>query len=446
VVALALPMFVNSSVQVLLNLTDTWFVAHISTEATAAIGAIYFLVLVFLLAAGGIGMGLQTLVAQAYGAGDRQRAARVTWAAAWLTLATVPLFAWLGSHGHAIIAPFGLAPGIEREAIAFWGPRLHGGSLAVGLYVMTSFFNGIGRPRVTLAIMAVTALVNALLNVLFIRHFGMGVAGSALATTCAQGGGVLLGALAFLGPGMAREFHSRRQWRPSLVDLQQILSVGVPTGLFPAVDVVGFALFQVMMARLGAVEGAATQLVMMLTSVAYLPGVGIGLAGTTLVGQSIGAGDHAWAMKLGTRVIWLGALWMGGLGILLALFGSWMLGLFVDPAGAEALATLTLATRLLWVAAAYQLFDAINLVSAFCLRGAGDVRLPTVFLLLASWLVFMPLTHALTFAPGQGYVDFLPQFGWGAVGGWIAALVYILLLAAILFTRWRSGAWKSISL
>ena len=61
--------------------------------------------------------------------------------------------------------------------------------------------------------------------------------------------------------------------------------------------------------------------------------------------------------------------------------------------------------------------------SSMCLRGAGDVKVPAALVLPVSLLLFVPLAHALTFAPGQGWVHFLPQFGYGAVGGWVAVLV-----------------------
>jgi MATE family multidrug resistance protein len=60
--------------------------------------------------------------------------------------------------------------------------------------------------------------------------------------------------------------------------------------------------------------------------------------------------------------------------------------------------------------------------------------------------VFVPLAHSLSFAPGQGWWDVLPQFGFGAAGGWSAMLVYVLLLAAALHLRWRSGRWRQIRL
>jgi len=61
-------------------------------------------------------------------------------------------------------------------------------------------------------------------------------------------------------------------------------------------------------------------------------------------------------------------------------------------------------------------------------------------------LCFVPLAHMLSFAPGEGWVHFLPQFGFGAAGGWSALLVYTFALAAAMFLRWRSGAWRKISL
>jgi MATE family multidrug resistance protein len=52
----------------------------------------------------------------------------------------------------------------------------------------------------------------------------------------------------------------------------------------------------------------------------------------------------------------------------------------------------------------------------------------------------------LSFAPGEGWVHSLPQFGFGAAGGWSALLVYTLALATAMYLRWRSGAWRKISL
>src|SRR5580658_5085327 len=446
VLALALPLMANSAVQIVLNLTDMWFMGRISTKALAAVGAVQWLVIVVVLVLGGAGTAVQTLVAQSFGARRYRRASAAVWTALYAMACAAPLFVLLGAARHLILAPFGFDPGIEQLAAAFWFPRVGGACVAAAVWAMLGFFNGIGRPRMTLAITLVTTVTNALLNQLFIFRLGWGIAGSAWATNAAQLIGLLLALLLFLGAAYRRRYRTHLTWRLRLRQLQQQLRLGVPMGVSPAADLIGFAIFQMMQTRLGTAGGAATQMVVMLTSVAYMPGYGIACAGTTLVGQSIGAGAPAWAQRVGNRVILLAALYMGGIGLVIAAGGRWVLPLFTGAHDAEAAAAVAIGIRLLWLAAAYQFFDGLNLGSSLCLRGAGDVRVPAALVLAISLLLLVPLAHSLTFAPGQGWVTFLPQFGFGATGGWVAVLIYIMVLGSALFLRWRSRAWQRIHL
>src|SRR5256886_14083583 len=100
-----------------------------------------------------------------------------------------------------------------------------------------------------------------------------------------------------------RRYRSNLTWRPHRRVLLQQLRLGVPMGLSPAADLLGFAVFQMMQTRLGSAGRAATQMGGVLTSIAYTPGVGIASAGTTLVGQSIGARPRDWARPGGDRVL-----------------------------------------------------------------------------------------------------------------------------------------------
>ena len=444
VFALALPLMANSAVQIVLSLTDMWFIGRISTRALAAVGAVQWLVIVAVLVLGGAGTAVQTLVAQAFGARRYARASHALWTALWATACAAPLFVLVGAARHLILAPFGFDARVEELAAAFWYPRVGGASAGAAVWALLGFFNGIGRPRITLLITLVTTVTNALLNQLFIFHLGWGIVGSAWATNCAQLLGLALGVMIFLSAHHRRRYHSHLTWRPRRRSILAQLRLGLPMGLMPASDLLGFAIFQMMQTRLGTAGGAATQLVVILTSLAYMPGYGIASAGTTLVGQSIGAGARGWAMRVGTRVIWLAALYMGAIGLLIALSGPWLLPLFTGSHDLEAAAAVALGVQLLWFAAGYQFFDGLNLGSSMCLRGAGDVRVPAVLVLPVSLLLFVPLAHALTFAPGEGWVTFLPQFGWGAVGGWVAVLVYVIVLGSTLFLRWRSRAWQAI--
>ena len=446
VLALALPLMANSAVQIVLNLTDMWFMGRISTKALAAVGAVQWLIMVAVLVLGGAGTAVQTLVAQHFGARRYSRAGEAAWTALWGMACAAPLFVLVGAARHLILAPFGFDAEIERLAAAFWFPRIGGAFVGAALWAMLGFFNGIGRPRLTLWVTLVTTFTNAVLNQVFIFGLGWGIAGSAWATNCAQLIGLLFALAIFLQPYYRRVYHTHLTWHPHAQRLLAQLRLGVPMGLSPAADLLGFAIFQMMQTWLGTADGAATQMVVILTSLAYMPGFGIASAGTTLVGQSIGAGARDWALRVGNRTILLAALYMGGIGVLIALTGRWLLPFFTGAHDADAVAAVALGQRLLWLAAAFQFFDGLNLGSSMCLRGAGDVKVPAVLVLTLSIFLFVPLAHALTFARGQGWVSFLPQFGYGAVGGWVAVLLYVIVLGSTLFLRWRSRAWQQITL
>jgi MATE family multidrug resistance protein len=446
VATLAFPFMLNSAVQAVLNATDTWFIGRLSPAATAGVGAVYWPILVFVLLFGGVGLSVQTSVAQAYGGHRYTRASQATWTAVWASLFTVPLFVLLSLTGAWIFAPFHIPEETLRLALEYWFPRMLGGPLGIALWSLLGFFNGVGRPLITLWVAVGVAAANALLNQLFMFDFGMGIGGSGWATDAAQLMGLVTTVLMFLGPATRQRYRSHLTTRLHARALLRQFKLGFPMGLLIAADILGFALFQLMQVRLGTIDGASTQIVMMLTSFCYMPAVGIAMAGTTLVGQAIGAHRRDWAFKVGNGIIWMSVLYMGVVGVLLAAVGPWLLPFFTNRADPDAAGVVARGCVLLWIAAGYQLFDGFNISSGACLRGAGDVRLPAIMVLALSWLLFVPLAHSLSFAPGAGWVDWLPQFGLGAVGGWFAALTYVCCLGLMLFLRWRSGAWQRIAL
>ncbi len=446
IVALAIPLFFNSGLQAALNLTDTWFVGRLSSTAVAAVGASYWLVLASLLVLGGVGMVVQSFAAQAYGARRWRRASHVAWMGLWCGVLTVPVFLALAFSDALVLPLLRLDPQVTALAGEYWRPRLIGGPVAVALWAVLSFFMGIGRVRLALVIDVVVLLVNVVANELMIFHLGLGIAGSAWATTTAQVAGLLLALGVFLGPALDPRFAPRRTWRWRGSTARALVVVGLAAGFGIAFDILGLALFQIMVTQLGPVQGAATQIVMMLTSLAYMPAVGIGMAGTTVVGQAIGAGDRARAWRLGNLTIRLAVAYMGTVGVLIAALGPWLVPLFVASGDPNAATLVPLGCTLLWIAAGYQAFDGLNIGSGFCLRAAGDTRVPAMLLALLSFGVFVPLTHTLAFSAETVWIAGAPSFGLGAVGGWFAALVYVALLGLSLLARWRSRAWQRIRL
>jgi MATE family multidrug resistance protein len=442
ILRLAAPLMVTNAIQAILNLTDTWFIGRLSTDAVAAMGSIYWLMTCLVLVISGVGLAVQTFVSQAEGSRRRSRASRAAWSALWATLLSAPLFLLAALAGPALLSPFGLSREVERLALEYWEPRMWGAVLGSLGWVLMGFFNGVGATRMTLLVAGCITLANVPANEYLMFDRGLGMAGAAWGTNVAQALGLLLAFAILLSPRFAASHRTRLMWRPDFALVLRMLRVGLPVGVMYGADVFGVALFQLMVARVGSAEAAATQIVMMLTSVAYLPTLGLATAGTTLVGQAIGAGDRDWAARLGTRVVLMCSALMACIALGFLLGGPWILPRFLESGDEAAAATLAIGLVVLWPAAAYQAFDGLYFGSSFCLRAAGDTRVPALAALLASWGLFVPTAHMLIFAPGQGWVAGLPQAGLGALGGWIALMVYATLLGTTMFLRWRSGRWR----
>ena len=444
--ALALPLFLNSSLQAILNLTDTWFISRLSPVALAAAAAIHWLVLGFIVLAGGIAMAVQTFAAQAYGARRHRQAGVALWSGVWATVALVPVLGVLGWTGRWWLPALGLPAEVTDHAIAYWTPRMAGAGLGLLLWCALSFFNGVALVRVTLVVNLIVTVTNAAFNEWFMFGLGWGIAGSAWGTNAAQGIGVLVAfGILLQAPSLRARYATAKTWRLGRERLRPLFGVGLGIGLMVSFDLLGMALFQLIMTRHGILDGAATQIVMMLTSVSFMPAIGLCMAGTTLVGQSIGAGQLDWARKLGNRIIVLAMSYMGGVGLVLAAAGPWLVPLFAGD-GPQADALIALGCQLLWIAACYQLLDGVQLGCNFCLRGAGDTRFLAKAMIVLIWTVYLPLTHWLTFPAGEGIVPALGGVGGGAAGGWWAAVIYVSLLAALTLWRWRSRHWMSMRL
>jgi MATE family multidrug resistance protein len=446
VLSLAAPMIANNAIQAVLNLTDTWFIGRISTDALAAMGSVQWLTFVAIMLFGGVGLAVQTVVAQAFGARRYRRASQATWMGLWATFATVPLFLGLAYAGQYMLTPFGIDQKVAALAVQFWQPRLEGACLAVATWAILGFFNGIGKPRVAFWITLADALLNIVLNQIFIFNLKMGIAGSAWATNCAMLIGVATALIVFLSARYQRQYRSLLTWRLRVPLLWTQLKLGFPMGLMIAADMVGVALFQLMQVRVSAVDGAVTQIVIMLTSIAYMPAVGVALAGTTLVGQSIGAGDRQWADRIGTAIIKLATGYMAAAGLALGLAGPWLLPLFVSSNDPQSVNVIALGISVIWIGGAYQLFDGLNIASGCCLRGAGDTTIPAILVIVLSWFIFVPIAHMATFTEKNGWFHGLPQLGFGAIGGWVALLFYIVLLGLTMLWRWRARAWQKITI
>jgi MATE family multidrug resistance protein len=166
---------------------------------------------------------------------------------------------------------------------------------------------------------------------------------------------------------------------------------------------------------------ATHQIVLNYASVTYMVPLGVSAAAAVTVGHAVGAGDRERARRAGWLALGLGTAFMLlAAATFLAVPGP-LIALYTrDPE------VMALGTRLLWVVAAFEIFDGIQTVSTGALRGLGQTRVPMLANLVGYWVLGLPLGLTLCFV-----------FHWGIYGLWIGLLAALFVIAATLLVRWK---------
>ena len=258
----------------------------------------------------------------------------------------------------------------------------------------------------------------------------MGVRGAAIASILATAAGFTYALATFLRAG--RDLP-RPTWRWS--EFRRVLRFGLPNGVNWFLEFASFLFFiDVVFARMGTTALAALMAVLQLNSIAFMPAFGLANAGAIHVGQALGAGRADAVRALVRRTMLAAAGWMLLVGTGYALTPRLLLAPFSPGSVAARTGFLAVGVPLLWVAVAWQLFDAATIVLGETLRAAGDTAWPMRVRIAISWGAFVPIT--------------LLTARWG--GGPVAALSWVVAdmaaLAALLARRVAGGAWRTVSL
>jgi MATE family multidrug resistance protein len=209
--------------------------------------------------------------------------------------------------------------------------------------------------------------------------------------------------------------------------LSEIFEVGAPTGIQFVLEVFAFTALTSILGSIASTEIAAHQIALMVLRGSFLPGIAISEAACVLVGQSLGARDDSRVPTVARAALKLGMGFMTACGVVFAVFGRKIAGAFTDDA-----AVVNVATHLLWVAAGFQVLDAISIVLRGVLRGAKDATFVAVAGVSISFLTIPTCAYALGV-----------KCGMGALGGWLGFVAETALAAPILYARLRRAPWRS---
>lgn len=401
--ALALPITAGQVSQVLMGLTDSAMVGHVGRvplAASAFAGSVFGFFFVVSL---GLLSPVSVLVARAHGAARRDEIAQWLRHGLVLTLAASVLLALLLAGLSTQLRHFGQPPEVVAAANPFF--VIIGVSLIPTLVfqALRQFSEAIGRPWQPMLILSLGVALNVWFNWIFIfGHLGapaLGLTGSGCSTLAAR---TLSAGLLWIWlrrqPGVRpllprwRDL-TRVAWAP----FRAMLAIGVPVAGQLIFEVGAFSTAALLMGWLGTVPLAAHQIALSCAAFTFMFPLGLSLAVSIRLSQAVGGGRRDTLRPIGFGALGLGTVIMGTFALVFAFAGGWISrGFSPDPAVAA------LATRLLLVAAVFQIFDGGQVVSVGALRGLTDVKVPTAITFIAYWLVALPAAYLLAFPAGLG--------------------------------------------
>jgi multidrug resistance protein, MATE family len=431
---LAAPVVMAELGWVTMGIVDTLMVGRLGADAIGAVGLASMLFFAIAIFAMGLLLGLDPLVAQAFGAGRPKECQRWLTAGVWLcALITLPvvgvllaLNAWLPRWGlpepvlrltqpYLVVLTFGLPPLL--------------------LYVaFRRYLQAIGIVRPVMVTLILANVVNAVANWLLIYgHLGspaLGVRGSAYATLIARvfmAGLLFVEVLRHLPTSDTQLPSSNRQlptsaFQPLALDLvrqRRLFALGLPAAGQAVLEVGVFAAATALAGRVSADALAAHQIALNMAAFTFMVPFGLASAAAVRVGHAVGRGDAHGVSSAGWTAIALAVGFMAVAATVFLVAPVLLMGAFTrDP---NVIAT---GAALLFVAAIFQLFDGLQGVTTGVLRGVADTRTPMLWNFAGHWLFGLPLGYALCFSAGLGVVG----LWWGLSAGLIVCGVALLIV------------------
>jgi MATE family multidrug resistance protein len=428
---LAAPVVATQLGMMLLGVVDALMLGRVGVEplAAAALGNVW--IMGALLGAMGLVLGIDPIVSQAHGAKDGARLGLVVQQGLVVAvLVSIPASIALFFTRDGLLL-LGQDPELARMAHAYAVVQIPGVAPFLGFIALRQYLQGRAIVMPAMWVMLLANAVNAALNaVLIFGLFGfpaLGVVGSGIATALTRI--FLLGALAswILGFGLHRGAWVRWTWRAcSPRRLTEIARYGVPVAVQLSLEVWAFQIVTLMAGRLGATPLASHTIVINMASLSFMIPLGISIGAATRVGNLVGAGRSAEAQRAAWVALGMGAGVMAVSAAVFVVFRAWLPTLYTAE-----LEVLALASALLPIAAAFQLFDGAQVVGAGILRGMGRTLPAAAFNLLAFYGLALPSAWWLAFERGHG----APGLWWGLCIG--LGAVALMLIAWI---RWRGPA------
>ncbi len=430
---LAYPVMLSMLGQVMTGVADSVMVGWTGAIPLAAssFANIFFSVPLFF--GVGVSYAITPLVAEAAGAGDQSKIIAILKNGTLINVVVGLLLVVLIFS----VEPFMIYMGQPIEVVELGVPYLS--IIAISLIptmifqTYRQFAEGLERTRMAMVIVIGSNLINIVLNyILIFGKYGfpeMGLNGAGWATLIAR---CVMALSMMLYVYYGKRFTAFQKgfsfgsYSRSLVS--KMLHIGLPAGSQFIFEAGAFGLSAIMMGWLGTTALAAHQIAINLATISYMTTSGLGAAATIRVGIFLGQRDKRNLRSAAFTMILMGVFLMTAWALLF-IFGRYFLpSLYIDDP-----AVIEFTASLLIIAAFFQLSDGIQVVCAGALRGLQDVKIPSVLIFVAYWIIALPLGYWLAF-----------PLGLGANGIWIGLFVGLTLTATAMVIRFNRLSKKQL--
>ena len=433
---LAWPIVVSRSSQVVMGIADAVMVAPLGAAALAATTAGALNVFIFLILPMGVVFIVSTFSSQYFGEGDLEGARRHGFYGIIVSAAAMVVSLLAIGVAEPLLRVFPYAPDVHEQMAGYVAIRLLSGGAAIGLESLSAYYGGLGNTRLPMRANLVAMVLDVFGNWVLIRgNLGapaLGVAGAAWTSTISTIVVFLLLFARFLRDGRVL---GRIVPRLRMGELARMLRYGLPSGFNWFFEFLAFNFFvNVVVAGLGTTSVAGMMAVLQINSVSFMPAFGIASAGSILVGQAIGAGAKDQVPRIVRLTFATAGTWQGLVGIAYVLVPDLLLAPFSSP-GIDGETLRMVGARMLVLSAAWQLFDAAAVTLGEALRAAGDTAFTLWARTALAWAFFAPVAYLS-----------VTYLGWGDIGAVFWLVAYIAILSAVLYARFRSGAWRRFEL
>jgi len=390
----------------------------------------------------GVMMSVNPTVAHYVGAEEFDKVPHVVRQALWKGLGVGVVAFVLANTAALVFDHMALEPAVRDIAVSF----VHITSFALPGFafyrVLYGYSASLNQTKPMMAIALAALALNVLLNWLLIfgnagfpKLGGVGCAWATMLCVWFNLGGLLL--------WMRRSPAYRSTWPfgefegPHREKVGKLLKLGLPIGVTYFAESSAFGLIALLVARFGSTQVAAHQIALNFSSLVFMVPLSLGIALLTRVGHALGAGD-AQAARFRS---WVGVGTAIGLAVasavLMAIFSQQIAGAYTTD-----VAVAQVAAGLLFLAAIFQVSDAVQVATSCALRGYKVSRTPMVIHLTAFWLFSLPLGCALGLAPE--WLPWRPAQPMQAEGFWIALIVGLTVAGVGLTLLLRSITQRSI--